>query len=51
MTDIYEPELNWGFRWDDPVFNIDWPIPHPSLHERDAAYADFDDEFMGQLRW
>ena len=51
MTDNYKPELSWGFRWDDPLFEIEWPIPYPKLHERDATYADFDGAFMDQLRW
>lgn len=51
MTDVYQPELGRGFRWDDPVFNIDWPNPHPIIHERDAEYADFGDFATVSLDW
>lgn len=42
MTDFFAPDLNSGVRWDDPVFGISWPIPGPTLSERDAACAQFD---------
>lgn len=42
MTDVYQPELGRGFRWNDPAFGIDWPIDEPILHKRDAEYSDFD---------
>ena len=43
MTDVYQPELSQGFRWDDPAFDIDWPIENPTIHIRDAEYPDFDE--------
>lgn len=42
MTDFYQPHLSRGFRWNDPAFNINWPIDNPIIHERDAGYPDFD---------
>jgi dTDP-4-dehydrorhamnose 3,5-epimerase len=42
MTDFYEPALAAGVRWNDPAFAIAWPLPVTTIHERDAAYADFD---------
>ena len=42
MTDIYQPELERGFRWNDPAFSIDWPMDNPIIHEKDAGYPDFD---------
>jgi len=42
MTDFFAPDLNAGVRWDDPAFGISWPIPAPTLSERDAACAQFD---------
>ena len=51
MTDVYRPDLSAGFRWNDPVFNIDWPIPDPIIHQRDADYADFDSSFVRRLEW
>lgn len=51
MTDVYQPELSCGFRWNDPKFGIEWPIPNPIMHERDAGYADYDSSFVDSLRW
>lgn len=44
MTDFYVPALAAGVRWNDPAFGIAWPLPVTAIHERDAAYADFDAE-------
>jgi dTDP-4-dehydrorhamnose 3,5-epimerase len=51
MTDDYEPALSRGFRWDDPVFDIDWPISNPIINERDASYADFDESAVSAWQW
>jgi dTDP-4-dehydrorhamnose 3,5-epimerase len=43
MTDVYDPRLAAGVRWDDPAFAIRWPSTEaPILSERDASYPDFD---------
>jgi dTDP-4-dehydrorhamnose 3,5-epimerase len=42
MTDFFAPALNAGVRWNDPTFGIAWPLPAPTLSERDAGCADFD---------
>jgi dTDP-4-dehydrorhamnose 3,5-epimerase len=41
MSAYYEPAAARGVRWDDPAFDIDWPITDPILHPRDASYPDF----------
>jgi dTDP-4-dehydrorhamnose 3,5-epimerase len=41
ITEPYTPESSIGVRWDDPAFDIEWPIRPPILSERDATYADF----------
>lgn len=51
MTDVYQPELGRGFRWNDPSFNIDWPISNPIIHQRDAEYADFDEFAASSMDW
>lgn len=33
----YMPEAQQGFRWDDPVFAISWPLAATVLSERDAT--------------
>jgi len=37
----HEPASAAGVRWDDPAFNIDWPVDQPVLSERDASFPDF----------
>jgi dTDP-4-dehydrorhamnose 3,5-epimerase len=41
MSEFYSEELAGGVRWNDPAFGIAWPLPHPILSPKDAAYADF----------
>jgi len=38
MTDFYQPELADGFRWDDELVNILWPLTVSMLNKRDASY-------------
>ena len=42
MGDFYASALSSGLRWNDPAFGIAWPLPCTCIHERDAAYRDFD---------
>jgi dTDP-4-dehydrorhamnose 3,5-epimerase len=43
MTDVYAPDLAGGFRWNDPSFEIEWPVRSDIvISDRDACYADFD---------
>jgi dTDP-4-dehydrorhamnose 3,5-epimerase len=41
ITPAYRPGLGRGVRWNDPTFDIAWPLPEPILTERDASYPDF----------
>jgi dTDP-4-dehydrorhamnose 3,5-epimerase len=34
----YEPALEWGVRWDDPLLAIAWPVTSPRLSARDASW-------------
>ncbi|WP_315831404.1 dTDP-4-dehydrorhamnose 3,5-epimerase [Bradyrhizobium prioriisuperbiae] len=41
MGERYVPELARGVRWNDPAFQIEWPM-HPALiSERDASLPDY----------
>jgi dTDP-4-dehydrorhamnose 3,5-epimerase len=37
----YEPRGEQGFRWDDPAFNIAWPLPFTVISENDASWPLF----------
>jgi dTDP-4-dehydrorhamnose 3,5-epimerase len=36
MSEFYVPELARGLRWNDPQVGIRWPIPDPTLSNRDT---------------
>lgn len=37
VTAEFRPDLDRGFRWDDPDVGIEWPVDVPVLSDRDAA--------------
>ena len=37
LTAYYDPELELGFRYDDPEVGIDWPELELAASERDSA--------------
>jgi len=41
MSAFYEPTAARGFRWNDPAFNIPWPLPVTVISRRDREYGDF----------
>src|SRR3989338_3969809 len=38
MSEFYSPEHSFGVRWNDPFFNIKWPIENPILSEKDKNW-------------
>jgi len=38
MSEFYHPDYASGVRWDDPFFNITWPIENPILSEKDKSW-------------
>lgn len=36
-TNYYCPEDEGAIRWNDPTFNVRWPVAKPRLSEKDAA--------------
>ncbi len=42
VSAAYSPPHQRGVRWNDPAFDVKWPLGAPSgIHDRDAGYADF----------
>lgn len=35
VSEFYSPDNERGIRWDDPQFNIQWPIAQPIISEKD----------------
>lgn len=47
VSNFYSPENERGLRWNDPRFNIEWPITPREVSEKDGKWPDFDPEFHG----
>ena len=47
VSDPYAPELERGIRFNDPRFNIEWPIEPIEISEKDSNWPDFDPEWHG----
>lgn len=41
MSEFYAPTHARGVRWNDPAFNIQWPIDVRVIADRDRNYPDF----------
>jgi len=41
VSNDYHPESAEGFRWNDPAFDIQWPIEACVMSERDRSWPDF----------
>lgn len=39
VTQYYAPEHERGIRWNDPCFNIDWPIKKAILSKKDRQWS------------
>ncbi len=42
VTEFYTPGAERGIRWNDPAFNIQWPVAADIVSEKDASHPDFD---------
>lgn len=42
VDEFYAPDYERGLRWNDPAFQLSWPIPPVVLSQKDAGYRDFD---------
>jgi dTDP-4-dehydrorhamnose 3,5-epimerase len=45
MSELYRPESARGVRWNDPAFQIAWPMAIDVISERDRSYADFEEAY------
>lgn len=51
MGDFYDADLSSGVRWNDPAFDIRWPIAEPVvMSERDRSYPDFSSASFSAFR-
>jgi dTDP-4-dehydrorhamnose 3,5-epimerase len=41
MSEFYHPECARGVRWNDPAFNILWPVEEKIISTRDNSYPDY----------
>ena len=41
MSEFYVPGFGRGFRYDDPLFSIEWPLPDKIVSEQDLAWPPF----------
>ena len=37
-TDEFDPNLERGIKWNDPFFEIDWPLGDPIISEKDSSW-------------
>lgn len=42
MSEFFHPEAARGARWDDPAFDIEWPLPISILSRKDRSWPDFE---------
>jgi dTDP-4-dehydrorhamnose 3,5-epimerase len=43
MSEFYHPALARGVRWNDPAFQISWPVELKVISERDRTYANLEE--------
>lgn len=43
VSDLWHAECEGGIRWDDPAFEIEWPLEPLLISPRDRSFPDFKD--------
>ena len=38
MSEFFDPASARGLRWDDPAIGLRWPLPDPTISEKDRGY-------------
>lgn len=46
VTGFYTPKAERGFRWDDPAFNIQWPVQPLVISEKDRSWPLFTEQAL-----
>lgn len=46
-SEFYKPGVEGGLKYNDPLFNIQWPLPIINLSERDNTHPLLDENFKG----
>ena len=41
VTEFYQPGSERGIRWNDPAFNIDWPLEISVISDKDNSHPDY----------
>lgn len=41
ISTFYHPEFARGARWNDPAFDIEWPVTERVISDKDRQYPDF----------
>jgi dTDP-4-dehydrorhamnose 3,5-epimerase len=41
ISQFYAPHASGGVRWDDPRFEIRWPVQPTVMNERDRTWPDY----------
>jgi dTDP-4-dehydrorhamnose 3,5-epimerase len=42
MSDFHAPDAEAGVRWNDPAFDIEWPVAEPTeISDKDVSWPDF----------
>ena len=49
VTQYYSPEYERGIRWNDPAFNIHWPVEPMEISDKDRNHPDFDPAYHLKL--
>lgn len=47
MSEIYSAASYRGFRYNDPLFGVTWPVEPEIISEKDRSYPDFDPGMAG----
>jgi dTDP-4-dehydrorhamnose 3,5-epimerase len=42
MSEYYQPSSYTGFRYNDPLFSVEWPVEPDFISEKDKSFDDFD---------